>query len=425
VLLLALTACTAQPTGSVQLAASVQQALSASEVTRVKVTASASDMSSIVFELAPTHGAWGGLIGNIPVGANRAFLAEAFDASGIKRFQGQATGVTITANQTTAVALILQQVPPPTPYANEAPVVDSLVASLTSVPAGGSLTLTSVVRDPNPGDTFTLAWTASGGTFSAPTAANTSWTAPSATGLHTLTLTATDSQGAAVSVSVSAYVVSDASTGNAALNISFNLWPVVSKVSASLTRLDAGQSTTLTVLAADGNADALSYQWASSSSCPGTWTNATASSASFVPASRPADACNNCRLTVTVRDGRGGQTTGDLNLCVTAASPERFSPVITNSYQSATAISPGQTVAFDVIAMDSQSSTLTFAWTTTVGSLATAQNGPTTSRVMWTAPACTPAGVTPTVTATVTNAYSLSASKDFTVSGLPECPPVE
>jgi hypothetical protein len=44
---------------------------------------------------------------------------------------------------------------------------------------------------------------------------------------------------------------------------------------------------------------------------------------------------------------------------------------------------------------------------------------------MWTAPPCTPAGVTPTVTATVTNAYSLSASRDFTVSGLTECPPAE
>ncbi|ADO76119.1 uncharacterized protein STAUR_8365 [Stigmatella aurantiaca DW4/3-1] len=67
----------------------------------------------------------------------------------------------------------------------------------------------------------------------------------------------TDSQGAAVSLSVN--VLSGASSGNAALNISFNLWPSV---------------------------------------CPGTWTNASSRSASFVPSSIPAGACNNCLLPV-------------------------------------------------------------------------------------------------------------------------------
>jgi hypothetical protein len=421
VLLLALTACSAEPTGSVQLAASVQQALTANDVTRVKVTASGSDMAPLVVELAKSNGAWGGLIGNIPAGANRSFLAEAFDSAGTLRFQGQASGITITANQTTAVALTLQESVPLTPYTNEVPLVESLVASVSTVQTGGSLTLTTVVRDPNPGDTLTLAWTATGGTFSAPTAATTSWTAPSTAGLKTLTLTVTDSQGAALSVNLSINVVSGASTGNAALNISFNLWPVVSKVSASASRLDAGQSTTLTAQASDADGDALSYQWTSSSSCPGTWTNATASEASFVPASRPASACNNCQLTVTVQDGRGGQTTGLFNLCVTSTTPEALPPLITNSYQSATASSAGQTVAFDVTALDPQSSTLTFIWRPNVGSLATAQSASTTSRVVWTAPPCTPAGVTPSVTATVTNAYGRSVSKAFSISGVATC----
>lgn len=331
VLLLCIAACNTQPQGAVSLVASAQHALSASDITRVTVTLSASDMSPIVVDLARSNGTWGGLIGNIPAGTNRSFVADAFDASGTKRFQGQTSGVTIIAGQTTAVALTLQELSPPPPYSNEAPLIDSVVASTTAVRTGDSLSLTSMAHDPNPGDTLTYGWSATGGTFSAPTAANTTWTAPATLGVQTLTLTVTDSQGAAVSVSLTINVYSGVTTGNAILNISFNFAPVVSKVSASLNRLDAGQSTTVSALASDVDGDPLSYLW--SASCSGTWTNGTSSTASFVPSSVPAGACNNCRLTLTVQDGRGGQTTGSLNLCVTPASTQRFPPVFTHYYQ--------------------------------------------------------------------------------------------
>jgi N-acetylneuraminic acid mutarotase len=376
-------------------------------------------MSPLFVELAKSNGSWGGLIGNIPAGSNRAFLAEAFDSSGTKRFQGQTSGVSITANQNTAVAITLQEIAPPPPYANEAPVIDSVISSSTSVQTGGSLSLTATVHDPNAGDTLTPAWTGTGGTFSAPTAAATSWTAPATVGVQTLTLTVTDSQGAATSVSLTVNVVSGVSTGNAALNISFNLFPVVSKVSASLNRLAAGQSTTVSAVTSDADGDSLSYQW--TASCPGTWTNATASSASFVPSSIPSGVCNNCQLTVTVQDGRGGQSTGSLSLCIASASTTRFAPSFTNFYQSATAGSPGQTVTFDVTAIDPQSSALAFAWSANTGSLATAQNTSTTSHVVWTAPSCASSAATPTVTATVTNAYGLSTSQAFSLSGLSAC----
>jgi N-acetylneuraminic acid mutarotase len=420
VLLLSLFACSAPPppTGSVEFAASIQ-ALSASDVTRVKVTVSASDMSPLISELAKANGTWGGLIGNIPAGSNRSFLAEAFDSSNTKRLEGQTSGVSITANQTTAVAITLQEIAPPPPFSNEAPVIDSAVASITTVQTGASLSLTAAVHDPNAGDTLTLAWTASGGSFSAPSAATTSWTAPSSPGVQTLTFTVTDSQGAAASVSLAVNVVSGTATGNAAVNVSFNLWPVVSRVSASLNRLDAGQSTAVSATASDADGDALTYQW--TATCAGTWTNATSSSASFVPSSVPAGVCNNCRLTVTVQDGHGGQTTGSLNLCIASSTTERFPPLVTNFYQSVITPSAGQPVTFDVTAMDPQSSTLTFAWSANIGSLATAQNTATTSRIAWTAPSCAPTGVTPTVTASVTNAYGVSASKSFAISGLPAC----
>ncbi|KFE65315.1 High-affinity leucine-specific transport system, periplasmic binding protein LivK [Hyalangium minutum] len=419
VLLLALSACTEQPTGSVQFAVSVPQALSASDVTRVQVTVSASDMSSLVVELAKTHGTWGGLVGNIPAGVNRAFLAEAFDASGALRFRGSTSAVTINADQTLAVALTLQELAPAPPFSNEAPIIDSLVASSTSVQAGASVSLTTTVHDPNAGDTLALAWTATGGTFSAPTAATTTWTAPASLGVQTLTFTVTDSQRVAVSVSLAVNVVPGTSTGSAAINVSFNLWPVISQVSASPSRLDAGQSTTVSAQISDADGDALTYQW--TASCPGTWTNAASSTASFVPSSVPASACNNCRLTVTVQDGRGGQTTGDLNLCITTSSTERFPPNIINSFQSAASAAPGETVSFDVTAMDAQASSLTFAWTASIGVLGTPATDASTSHITWTAPSCVPSGATPTVMVTVTNAFNLTATRSFTVTGPPVC----
>ncbi|ADO69570.1 Kelch repeat-containing protein [Stigmatella aurantiaca] len=406
-------------TGSAQFAVSLPQTLSSSDVTRVEVTVSASGMSSVVVGLARSNGSWGGLIGNLPAGVNRSFLAQAFDSSGTLSFQGEASGVTLSANQTTVVALILQEVSPPPPYSNEAPLIDSLVVSATSVQTGAPLSLSATAHDPNPGDTIALAWTASAGIFSAPTTATTSWTAPSSTGIQTLTLTVTDSQGTATSISLTVNVVSGAATGNAALHISFNLWPTVSKVSSSLNRLDAGQSTAVFVLAADADGDALTYSWAAS--CPGTWANATSSSASFVPSAIPSDTCNNCRLTVTVQDGRGGQTTGALALCIASASTPRFPPSFSNFYQSATSTSPGQTVVFEVNALDPQSSALSFAWSATTGSLATPTTGASTSRVVWTAPSCVSAGAPPSIVATVTNAFGLTATQSFTLAGLPPC----
>ncbi|RYZ44264.1 MAG: kelch-like protein [Myxococcaceae bacterium] len=419
VVLLFLTACNARPSGSVHFAASVQQALSSQDVTRVTVTLSAEEMPPRVVDLARSNGSWDGLVGDIPAGSNPSFLAEAFDSSGAMRFQGQTSSVTITANQTTLVAITLQEVAPPPPYGNEAPLIDSVVASATTVQAGGSLSLTAMAHDPNTGDTLTFAWTAASGTFSDPTAATSSWTAPSAPGIQTLVFSVTDSQGAAASISLAVNVVSNTSTGNAALNVSFNLWPVVSKVSASLNRLDAGQSTAVSANASDADGDALSYQWAAT--CPGTWTDATSSTASFIPSSVPASACNNCRLTVTVQDGRNGQTEGSLNLCVAASSTERFAPLFTHFYQSATSASPGQMVSFDVTAMDPQAGAMTFAWTANTGSLAAAQSTASTSRVVWTAPPCVVTGPPPSITAVVTNAYGLSASRSFPLSGLPTC----
>ena len=410
---------TAEETGSVRFAVSLQQALS-SNVTRVSVTSGGPDIRSVTVDLAPTHGVWGGIIGNIPAGANRAFFARAFDASGTPLFQGSASGITISENQTTLVALNLQQIDPPPPFENEAPRVYSL-ASTTTVSAGGTLTLQAGGYDPNPGDTLSYAWSATAGTFSSPSTPETSWTAPLSTGIQTLTLTVTDSRGLSSSALVAINVIQGGGEGEAKLSICFNGAPEVAMLGATPSPLVVGQSTAVSVAASDPDGDSLSYSW--SASCEGTWTHPTSSTARFTPTLLPVSYCNNCRLTVSVSDGRGGHNTGTVAVCVTSTPPiNHLNPVLLRSYRSSDTATPGQVLTHEVAALDPEGSALTFSWDTSIGWLGTATDSALDSRVTWTAPACARDGTPPTLTATVTNAFELTTTRSFEVTGLPACP---
>ena len=406
-------------TGAARFAVSVPQAL-ASTISRVSVTSSATDIPSVTVDLAPTQGVWGGIIGNIPAGPNRSFLAQAFDSSGTRLFQGSASGVTLSADQTVLVAITLQQVNPPPPFDNEAPLIDSLVASSTSVPLGSAISLVATAHDPNPGDTLSYVWTATAGSFSSPSAASTSWTAPLSTGIQTLTFTVRDSRGLSSSILLAVNVTPSGAEGEAQLSISFNSSPRVASLSATPTQLAVGQPTSVSALASDPDGDSLSYAW--SATCAGTWANASSSAAQFTPSLLPAGACNNCRLTVSVSDGRGGQTTGTVALCIRDSPPSpHLPPVILRSYRSSDTATAGQVLTYEVAASDPEGSALTFSWNADTGSLGTPANGAFSSRVTWTAPSCVSASTPPAITVTVTNAFNLTATRSFSVTGLPTC----
>ncbi|WP_330166775.1 MULTISPECIES: Kelch repeat-containing protein [unclassified Corallococcus] len=406
-------------TGSARFAVSIRQAL-ASGISRVTVTSSGPDIPPVTVDLAPTDGVWGGVIGNIPVGPDRSFVARAFDASGTVLFEGSASGITISADQTTLVAITLQETNPPPPFDNEAPLIDALVASSTSVPAGGSLSLVATAHDPNPGDTLSFAWSATAGTFSSPSAASTSWTAPLSTGIQTLTFTVTDSRGLSSIIVLEVNVSPEGQEGEARVSLFFNSSPRVDSVIATPTQLVVGQPTAVSVCASDPDGDSLSYAW--SASCAGTWINASSSSARFTPSSLPPGGCNNCRLTVTVSDGRGGVNMGTVALCVRDTPPaNHFPPVIIRSYRSSDTATPGQVITYEVVASDPEGSALTFSWQATAGVLGTPASDDSRSRITWTAPGCVSAGTPPTVTVTVTNAFNLTDVRSFEVTGLPTC----
>jgi hypothetical protein len=407
-------------TGSAQFVSSLQQSLSAAEVTRVTVTLTAADLPTRTVELEEANGQWGGLMGHIPSGAGRTFTAEAFNASGVKLYAGQVTGVTITKGQTAAVALMLQQVQASPPFQNAVPIIDSLVASGSSALPGGRLTLQASAHDPNPSDTLTYAWTASAGTLSSATSARTEWTAPQQVGQVTLTVAVTDPHGSVATLSMKLPVRNG--VGDAALDISFNNWPVVAKLTASPSRVEVGQSTVVTATASDSDGDGLSYQW-SAEGCTGTWTEASGNTARFTPDAAPVDGPCSCRLGVQVGDGRGGTGQGTLSMCVGGAVGPSFPPEVVETFQSATSVSANGTVRLRVEGQDPQGGALGFSWTASEGSLGVPASDATTSEVVWTAPGCLDA-LRASLTVTLSNTLGLTASHVFQVYGLPECTPL-
>jgi hypothetical protein len=410
-------------TGSAQLFGTTAQAITSADVTSVRLTVSAADMPARTAELVKTNSQWSGLIGKLPAGTGRTFSAEAFNSNGTRLYAGSATGVTILARQTTAVSITLQEVSPAAPFTNAAPVISSLSAAPGTVEPGGTVTLNASASDANPGDTLTYTWSAPSGTFAQPSSLSTTWTAPSSAATVPLTLTVTDAKGLQGKVTFNVNVTSG--KGDAAVNASLNTWPQVSNLSASATALEVNESTTVSATASDNDGDTLAYSWAAS--CAGTWTNATSATAHFTATALPGSStCNNCNLTVTVTDSRGGQpiggqTTGTLSLCVGPRKTALFPPDITETFQSVSSTSASGTVAFRVKAVDPQGSAMSFSWASNLGTKGTPTTTTDSSELVWTAPSCTQTGVTPTVTATVTNAHGLSATQAFSISGLPAC----
>ncbi|RKH01016.1 RCC1 domain-containing protein [Corallococcus carmarthensis] len=417
-LVLALAGCGEQQVleGSAQAVVTLPQALSASDIARVELTVSGAGMTTRTDALVKTGGQWGGVLGQLPAGTGRTFSARAFDASNTVRYAGQVMGVAIQAGLTTAVTLLLQEVNAPPPFDNAAPRILSLVASPGTVAPGGQVALQATADDPNAGDSLTYAWTAPSGSFSTASSLSTTWTAPTAAGQVVLTLTVTDSKGAIAALGVTLTV----STGNgsAAVNVSFNTWPQVTKLTALPSSVAVGQSTQVTASASDSDGDSLSFEW--TASCAGTWTNTTSATASFTPSAQPSG--GTCTLSVAARDGRGGQGIGSLTLYVGVPTTGQFPPEIVETFHSiATVPAQGDTVVFRARARDPQGSALSFAWTANAAGLGTASNSPTFSEVLWSAGACLTSGTSLTVTVTVTNALGLSASASMVLAGGTPC----
>jgi hypothetical protein len=398
--------------GAVELIAQTQDALTASDVVKVTLTVSGNGINpAIVNDLAKSGAHWTGLIGGIPTGTDRTLHADAYDASNNVVYRGDAFHVNVDTDGTAVVALLLQQASPPTPFANAVPLIDSFTASSNAIAPSHTVTLNVTAHDPDAGDTLTYAWTATDGSFSTTSSGSTVWTAPATEGAQTLTISVTDPHGAVAAMSLSVSVLNSNGSGSASVTVDLNTWPIVADVVPSPTRVNVGDSSTITLTASDPDGDPLAYAW--TSACTGSFNNAAAQNPVFTiagPIGSPS-----CALTVTVTDGRGGTNTGTVTLQTGPGAPIQIAPQVDNTFQSSPVARPGDVLTFKVKAHDPQNGSLTYAWAASGGTLGTVTNTAGQSQVTWTAPAACQA--TPfTLTVTITDTVGLSTQQKFTVT---------
>ena len=415
--------------GAVALVASTSAALTSADATSMTVTVSAPDIATpITKSFVQTGGVWQGTIGGIPAGLNRTLTGKAFNAANILIFTGTAPNVAITANNTTSIALVLEQASAVTAFSVQVPRIDSLVVSSNAVAPGDTITLTATAHDPDPTDPITFAWAATGGSFGSPTSATTTWTAgasgssgtsgasgqspgsspPAAlraaprpgaasgssrsvlfqrrfsgrhlvpsgggvasggsAGLQTVTLSVTDAQGLTATMSVTIQVSPANAKGSASVTVTFNLAPNVTAMNASPTRVDVGASTMVSATASDPEGASLSYAWTVTAPCVGTFATPNTASSVFTLAA-PKPGSGNCTLKVTINDGAGGANTGTIGIQTGPGATAEIAPQIDTTYQSSATVDGGGTVTLQASAHDPQNKAMTFTWTATAGTL--------------------------------------------------------
>jgi formylglycine-generating enzyme required for sulfatase activity len=344
------------------------------------------------------------------VGVGRNFHGDAYDAAGTVVYRGDAPAVTITKGATALVSLLLQQAQAPVPFQNSAPRIDSMTASSNAVSPGDVVSLAATAHDPD-AEALTYAWTATGGTFTNGTSLAAQWTAPATEGSYNLTIRATDPKSAVAATTFTVNVAAANARSKAAVSTVLNTWPEVALVNASATRINVGESTLLTITASDADSDVLQYAW--TATCAGTFDNPSAQAPSFTIAA-PLPAGNACALVASVTDGRGGTNTGQLSIATGAAVATGLAPVVDTTFQSSDTAAAGSPIVLRVTAHDPESTSLTFAWTASSGTLGAPVTSGGTSEVSWTAPAVF--GANATISATVTDASGASTVVAFGVA---------
>ncbi|HEX8822883.1 MAG TPA: thrombospondin type-1 domain-containing protein [Archangium sp.] len=410
-LVAALPTCTSptEEEGTAEVGVSAQ-ALTSADVTKVTLSVSGTGISpNIVRELVKTGGQWKGVIGGIPVGTNRTFLAEAFDAANAKIYEGQMTGVPITSGAPTGVTILLQQHTAPHPFVNSAPRIAGVTTSASQVAPNQSVSLSVTASDADAADTLKYAWTATGGTLANANTATPTWTASAASGNHTLSVTVSDGRGGQAGVSLTIAVVQASSSSN--VSVSFNAWPVASQVVGTpFGQVAPGGVVNLDVTAADPDNDPITYGWADGG-CGGSFSNVSIKSPVWTaPATAPANGV--CRVTVTVTDNRQGSTTGQLGINVGTPSVPNGVPVIAGTFQSSQSVLAGETVNLALSAYDPEGGAITFAWSASGGTVGKPVSNASQSEVVWTAPA---SGGAFTISAMVKDGNGQQTLQNFTI----------
>ena len=309
--------------------------------------------------------------------------------------------LTVTdAQSATATATVVVTVPA---TSSESPTV-SVTAAPAIVDGGEEVTLDGTASDPQTSETLTYAWTSSGGgTFASASALDTTWTAPVATLAEqsiTLTLTATDDNVSPNSAASTAVVI-----------VRPNRAPLVEVSPAAAILSGVAPEVSLETTATDHETDDLTYAWRSDGG--GTFADAAAASTTWTaPAGTLAD--QEITLTLTVTDAAGHTVSAAVAITRRANRP----PAVTVT-PGEDSIVGGRELALDATADDPEGDSLTFAWSSDIGSFADGEALDTT----WTAPdAISDEEVA--LTLTVTDAIGNSTSVTVVITVLSNVPPI-
>ncbi|HEX8438771.1 Kelch repeat-containing protein [Archangium sp.] len=196
--------------------------------------------------------------------------------------------------------------------------------------------------------------------------------------------------------------------------------PELTETRQTSTSVAGGRTITFRIVAHDPQNSALGFSWEASAGVLGNQT----STSSYSEVTWTAPACGGApsettaTITATVINTLGLSVTKSFNVKGTCYSPE-----ITETRQSTVSVSDGAMVTLHLTTRDPQNSVLSFAWSSSAGSLGTPTSTAILSEVVWSAPVCgssSPKETTVIITATVTNALGLSSSTNFNVTA--SCP---
>ncbi len=185
----------------------------------------------------------------------------------------------------------------PTPTGNQPPIISSLTPSQTQVYPSGTVEIQCIASDPN-GDKLNFTWSATGGTLNGAGEIVT-WQAPKQYGTYTITVTADDGKGASAQSSVT-------------LGVGANQNPQISSLVADPSVIGPGGSSLITCIANDPDGDVVKYNW---HAIEGNITGVGNKVTWFPP--NKGGAFN---ITVTVSDGKGGETQGNVAVTVATAT---------------------------------------------------------------------------------------------------------
>jgi peptidoglycan-associated lipoprotein len=163
--------------------------------------------------------------------------------------------------ETTTVTNTITPPAPPPPNRNPTFTVGPNGAAAICEPGvvapGADSRCSATATDPD-GDGVTYRWTAPGGTFAAPTAQNTNWTAPNQVGNMPITVTATDARGGTATATVIVQVVRREELNFEDVHFDFdrfNLRPDALKIlDEAITRLQANPDVRITI---EGHCDSI------------------------------------------------------------------------------------------------------------------------------------------------------------------------